>query len=213
MADDSVSRPVGNRFGSATDEEICDEIWMVINTERFRGSNLQCHLLKVLIFNAKTKDFQKSYQSYRHYLRDGKTVACKQHCRLEPRNLSVFITIQISSQISSSVADPKRFPTGTCILVIFYVSRLSPGIFNYACPNFRNTCVNGADVYTLNSMSLISQRFFQFHPTVMLVAYVNSKTSLLFFSKVHPFSFIFMKTHLEHKFLSVRLYTLRFIWL
>ena len=33
----------------------------------------------------------------------------------------------------------------------------------------------------------------------------------VFKSKVHPFSFIFMKTHLEHKFLSVRLYTLRFI--
>ena len=74
-----------------------------------------------------------------------------------------------------------RFEQKTCILVIFCVCRLSPGIFNYACPNFRNTCVNGTDVYTLNSMSLISQRFFQFHPTNMLVAYVYSKALLLFF--------------------------------
>jgi hypothetical protein len=33
----------------------------------------------------------------------------------------------------------------------------------------------------------------------------------VFKSKVQPFSYVFMNTHLEHQFLSVRLYMLRFI--
>jgi hypothetical protein len=45
------------------------------------------------------------------------------------------------------------------------------------------------------NMSLNSERFPQFHPTVMLA-----------------FSVIVMKTYLEHKFRSVRQYTSLFIW-
>ena len=55
-----------------------------------------------------------------------------------------------------------RFDQKSCI---FFVCSLSPRINIYACPNFRTIC----------TMALMnSQRFRQYHSTVMLVNYGNS---------------------------------------
>ena len=70
----------------------------------------------------------------------------------------------------------------------FFVCSLSLGIINYACPNFRTTWAM-ALMLALLSISLNSQRFLQFHPTVMLVAYVNSCFNIIC-QNVFPVSFL-----------------------
>ena len=61
----------------------------------------------------------------------------------------------------------------------FFMYSLSPIIINYACPNCRTKC----------AMSLVnSQRFLLFHPTVMLIAYVNC-CFIIIRQNVFPVSF------------------------
>ena len=63
-----------------------------------------------------------------------------------------------------------RFHQKTCIFVVIsiFVCSLSQSIIDYACPNFQAT----SEWHLI--MSLSCQWFLQFHPKVLLVAYVNS---------------------------------------
>jgi hypothetical protein len=65
MADDSVSRPVGNRFISATDDEICDIINGIMVTKHWKGEKIRIGKEKYPFYQAIAR--QHSYIRWNYY--------------------------------------------------------------------------------------------------------------------------------------------------